>query len=115
MRPFIALTLVLIGAVQVSAQSTPPRFGVEGGVLYATVDGSDFEGTSAGMGFQIQGRLLLQGVSLGAGLLRTSHAVEGSTDNLVVTGFLFEPRYTFPTASSPHPFVNARFGFLTNP
>jgi hypothetical protein len=112
MQPAIlafALGLVMATARAASGQDIPARFGLEGGVLYATVDGSDFEGTDAGMGYHAQGRLLFRFFSIGAGVLRTSHDVEESTSDLKLSGFFVEPRYTFPTAGNAHPFVSARF------
>ena len=112
MRSLAALALAALFAGPLTAQGTPPRFGIDGGLLYATVDGSDFARLDAGVGFQVQGRLILRGFSVGAGFVRTSHGVESITENLVITGFLLEPRYTFPTTGTLHPFLVARLGRL---
>jgi hypothetical protein len=86
---------------------------LEGGGLYATVDGDDFEGTEAGMGFEAQAKLLFTGgFSIGAGFYRSSHDLEGTSENLVVSGFFAEPRYIFAQQGTLRPFLLGRFGLV---
>lgn len=114
-RTSITLAVVAaFAAIATSGQAQAPRFGFEVAGLYATLSGSDFEGTDAGTGFDIQARFMSNPrFSLGAGLLRTSHGTNISDDNIAVLGFFAEPRYHFKmSGSSMSPYLTARLGYL---
>lgn len=111
MRALLVLGLLAFGATELSAQKAM-KFGIEGGGVYATVDGDDFQGTDAGIGFQAQVRNVGSAFTIGAGVVRTSHAVEGTDEKLAILGLMLEPRYTFASAASFRPFLAGRAGMV---
>ena len=113
-RALAAVVLALVAAsAPLAAQQTSPasRLSLEGGALYATVEGDDFEDIEPGVGFDLQGRYRFSAFSLGAGWQRTVHDITDISDEAIVTAFYVEPRYTIPaTLSSFTPFLTARIG-----
>lgn len=109
--PILVGALAVLGA-SASAQSIQPTGGlsVEAGALYNTVDGDDFEGTNAGMGFDVQGRYAFSNFSLGVGFQRSSHDIDDASDNIIATAFFVEPRLAIPTSAGFTPFLMARIG-----
>lgn len=106
---FVAAILSICPLV-LEAQS----FSFSGGGLYATLSGSDFQGTNAGMGPEVQFRYhAASGFSIGGGVQYTSHDVDGISENYGITGFFVEPRYAFQAQSSSiQPYLGARLAFL---
>lgn len=111
-RALMVAVAGLVGPmVGASAQSAAPGFGVEAAPFYATADGEDFTGIDAGLGFDLQGRLMWPAWSVGFGWLRSSHDVITISDNLIVSSFFLEPRYQFSTPGAARPYVLARGGW----
>jgi hypothetical protein len=111
LKTHLALILLasIAGVSSLDAQVSP-KFGAEVGALYATVNGDDFEGTNAGVGFDVQLRAAFSAFSIGAGFLRTSHDIDEASDNIIISGFFAEPRYSFPTTSSTSLFLTGKLG-----
>ncbi len=107
-----AASLALLSAVGVGSVAGQVSFGVAG--LYATLSGSDFSGTNAGIGADGQVRFSLgSAVTLGAGAQYTTHSVDGISENFNVIGIFAEPRYMFAAgASKVHPYLAGRGGWL---
>lgn len=102
-------------ATSANAQGIKPSFSIEGGALYASVSGDDFEGTDAGMGFDAQARLAFGGFSIGAGYQRTSHDIEGLEESASVSSFFVEPRLALPMGMSRvSPYLMGRIGRVSN-
>ncbi|MDQ3996956.1 MAG: porin family protein [Gemmatimonadota bacterium] len=109
-----ALTLAVAGIVVpivvAGAQSTGARFGVEAAPFYTTVEGDDFEGIDAGLGFDVQGRFSWPAWSFGLGWQRSSHRIDELSDDLIVTSFFVEPRFQFPVQGELRPYFLVRGG-----
>jgi len=108
------LTVVFALASRVEAQAANP-WGVEVAGIYATLSGDDFEGTDAGMGFDAQLRYTRSSTfSLGGGLQRTSHGIDGFDNSISVLGFFVEPRMDLKMSgsSSLSPFLAFRAAYL---
>ncbi|HXI19881.1 MAG TPA: hypothetical protein VNH46_02275 [Gemmatimonadales bacterium] len=81
--------------------------------MYASLSGSDFDGTDAGFGLDGQVRFpLASSFTLGLGGQFTSHGLQGLSDNLKVLGIFAEPRLMFATPGSLKPYLAARGGYL---
>lgn len=108
----IAASVALLSTVVVGRVAGQISFGVAG--LYATLSGSDFTGTNAGIGADAQVRLALgSGFTLGGGAQFTSHGVDGFNEKFNVIGIFAEPRYVFAAgASKVHPYLVGRGGWL---
>jgi hypothetical protein len=106
--------LVAVAAAPLLAQSkAASKYQLEGGLLYATLSGNDFQGTDAGFGFDVQGRMNLSGPwSLGVAVHRTSHNVSAAGASEGVLGFGVEPRYAFKASGSMTPYAFARASYL---
>lgn len=103
--------LMLVGR---SAALPAQGFSIGGSLAYATLDGSDYNGIDAGLGFDAQVRYQLSNAfSIGGGFQYTSHGVEGPTEDFAfhVRGFFADARYAFSPASIPKviPYLGARF------
>lgn len=101
-------------ATTAGAQSSG-KFGIELAGIYATLSGDDFEGTDAGVGFDVQGRYAINpAFSLGAGVQRTTHGVEGFENDESVLGFFLEPRYNFTMSEGSNlaPFLSGRVAMI---
>jgi opacity protein-like surface antigen len=109
----VAAGLLAVCASAGSAQVSSPVFSAEGAGLYATVNGDDFDGTDAGMGFDVQGRVRFASLSIGAGYQRTSHGTEFTSENGTLSGFFVEPRYGFAGSGSFRPYISAKLGRVT--
>ena len=99
---------------RVEAQTANP-WGVEVAGIYATLSGDDFEGTDAGMGFDAQLRYTRSSTfSLGGGIQRTSHGVDGLDNNIAVLGFFVEPRMDLKMSGTSNlsPFLAFRAAYL---
>jgi hypothetical protein len=108
-----ALILAVAGVavpIVAGAQAVGPRFSVEAAPFYATLDGDDFDGLDAGLGFDVQGRFGWPTWSFGLGWQRSSHDVPEVSNNLIVTSFFAEPRFQFPTQGGLQPYLLARGG-----
>ena len=110
------LGLIVFAAVLASCPLVlqAQSFSFSGGGLYASLSGSDFQGTNAGIGPELQFRYhAASGFSIGGGVQYTSHDVDGISENYGVTGFFVEPRYAFQVQSSSiHPYLGARLALL---
>jgi hypothetical protein len=105
----LVLVLILVGR---SAALPAQGFSIGGSLAYATLDGSDYDGIDAGLGFDAQVRYqLAKAVSIGGGFQYTSHGVGGQTEDFHVRGFFADARYAFSPASTPKvmPYLGARF------
>ena len=111
---FTLVAAVAFAALATNLQAQGPRFGFEAAGLYATLSGDDFDGTDAGMGFDIQGRYMSSPkFSVGAGIMRTTHGTDFSDNDIAVLGLFAEPRYHFAVSgSSMMPFVTGRLAYL---
>jgi len=102
-----AALLFACGPVLLPAQS----FSLGGGGVYASLNGSDFDGFGSGLGVDAQFRYHARGgVSIGGGVQYTSHDITGVDPNLGVRAFFADVRYSFERASSPSitPYIGAR-------
>lgn len=110
----VLVAAAALAAFAVSAEAQESKFGIEVAGMYATLSGDDFQGTDAGMGFDAQGRFSINpAFSLGAGVQRTSHGIDGASNDMGVLGFFAEPRYAFAMeGSSMKPFISGRFAML---
>ena len=108
----IAAGLALLSTVVVSPVAGQVMLGVGG--LYATLSGSDFAGTNAGIGGDGQLRFTLgSAFTLGGGVQHTTHSVGGLSEKFNVIGIFAEPRYLFAAgAAKVHPYVMGRGGWL---
>lgn len=99
-----------------ATQSVPEsaRVGWTGGaaVDYGNLTGSDFDGTKAGVGFDVNGGVTYGAWQVGLGYDRTSHGHEDSYGgDFVVSNLYLEPRYQFMSAKRRlTPYVAGRVG-----
>jgi opacity protein-like surface antigen len=108
-----ALVLAVAGIfvpIVAGAQAVGARFSVEAAPFYATLDGDDFDGLDAGLGFDVQGRFGWPTWSFGLGWQRSSHDVPEISDNLIVTSFFVEPRFQVPVQGELRPYFLVRGG-----
>ncbi|MGH9894599.1 MAG: hypothetical protein ACREA0_21995 [bacterium] len=111
MRALRALAIVAAAGVVATPAVAQVSIGAAG--LYASLNGSDFDGTDAGFGLDAQVRFPIgSSASLGFGGQWTSHGVQGATNNLTVLGVFGEPRFMFTTAGSVKPYLMARGGYV---
>ncbi|HYU29041.1 MAG TPA: outer membrane beta-barrel protein [Gemmatimonadales bacterium] len=106
-RVAAAALLFACGPVLLHAQN----FSLSGGGVYASLNGSDFDGFGSGLGVDAQFRYHARGgVSIGGGVQYTSHDITGVDPNLGVRAFFADVRYAFERASSPSitPYIGAR-------
>jgi hypothetical protein len=106
----LAVAGIVAPIVVAGAQSVGARFSVEAAPSYATLDGEDFDGLDAGLGFDVQGRFGWPAWSFGLGWQRSSHDVAEVSDNLIVSSFFVEPRFQFPVQGDLRPYFLARVG-----
>lgn len=108
------LTVACALAGPVEAQSANP-LSVEFAGIYATLSGDDFEGTDAGMGFDAQLRYTTGSqFTVGGGVQRTTHGIDGFDNNLAVLGFFVEPRMNIKMSGTSNlaPFLALRAAYL---
>jgi hypothetical protein len=115
MRAF-GVAVIVAGMYVATARPVVAQVSFNVAGLYATLSGSDFQGTNAGSGADGQIRFPLgqAGLSLGAGAQWTSHSVDGIDPNWSVIGVFGEPRYVFKTGGSSQlaPYIAGRAGWL---
>jgi hypothetical protein len=110
-RTLMSVAFLGAAAMPAAAQrASGPTFSFEPAAFYATVNGNDFEGTDAGLGFDAQARVKFTALSLGLGYQRSTHAIESIDEKIVASGLFVEPRYEFSSASSVTPYLSARIG-----
>jgi len=110
----VAVLVAGVAGVAVVAPPAVAQVSIGAAGLYASINGSDFDGTDAGFGLDAQVRFPLgTGFSLGIGGQWTTHGIQGTSDNLGVLGVFGEPRYVFTTTSETlKPYLAARGGYL---
>lgn len=97
LQALAVLLLLLLGVTTPGAAQA--SLGISG--VYADPNGSDFDGTNAGYGFQGQVRFPLGAtLSLGLGGQWTSHGLQGISENASLVGGFAEPRFAFSTKST---------------
>ena len=109
---FARFVLPVVMLVCQSAALAGQRVSLGGSLAYATLDGSDYVGINAGLGFDAQVRYhFSRNLSIGGGGQYTSHGVEGQADDFHVRGFFADARYAFTPASTPKvmPYLGIRF------
>jgi len=99
----LALATLVASATTATAQPSAqrrssPTFSIEAGGVYAGYRGGSFRNTNDGGGFDAQANLGVSLFSLGAGYVRTTHDVDGTSENAVVSGIFVEPRLALPIA-----------------
>lgn len=107
-RVILPVVILVCRSAALSAQSVS----VGGSLAYATLDGDDYTGINAGLGFDAHVRYQFsRSLSIGGGFQYTSHGVEGQTDDFHVRGFFADARYAFVSAATPKvmPYLGARF------
>ena len=89
-----------------------PGFGIEGGIGYFALEGDDFLGVDAGVGFEGTARYTLpSGLQFVGGVSYNVHDV--GNNSLDVLGIFAEPRYLYRLKSpSVAPFFGARISYL---
>lgn len=88
-RSLFAVALLVVVAVPAKAQGIK----IEAALAHSTPGGDDFDGTKAGIGFDIAAVLSTpMKFSVAVGVQRTSHEFEGSGDKFSVLQFYAEPR-----------------------
>lgn len=113
MRPCLRRAL-LVGALLLTwpILASAQRGGVTLSPGWYTLEGRDFEGTDPALG--IEGQLwyaVTPRFEAALGLVRTSHNLDGSSDNLTGLVVYAEPRWRFPIAGGDvAPYVGARVG-----
>jgi hypothetical protein len=113
MRPHGVVAVILAGVFVAAAQPARAQIGFGVAGLYASLNGSDFDGTDAGIGVDGQVRFSIGGSgSLGIGGQYTRHGIQGISDNLKVLGVFGEPRYYFSVPGSLKPYLAGRAGYL---
>jgi hypothetical protein len=107
-----AHTTVQSGTTQSVTQSA--RVGLTGGagVDYGNLTGSDFDGTQAGVGFDVNAGATYGAWQLGLGYDRTNHShADSYGGDFVVSNLYLEPRYQFMSSKRRlTPYVAARVG-----
>lgn len=114
MPRFVALLLpALVGAVIPAGAQPVPRFAVEGGGVYTTLRAEDLYGVGRGAGVDVQARMMFTALSLGVGVLRSSHYVERMDGDFSVSGIFVEPRYSLAPSSRVSLFISGTMGRMT--
>lgn len=85
----------------------------EGGAVFVSLNGRDFDGIDDGIGFDAMVGYAFGPFMLGAGVQRSSHDVDDVTTNVTLDAAFLEPRYEFDLgAGTVTPFVFGRFGVV---
>ncbi len=109
----LAVAAILAGVCLAGANPARAQVGIGVAGLYTSLNGSDFDGTDAGIGVDGQVRFSVgPSGSLGIGGQYTSHGVQGISVNLKVTGVFGEPRYYFSVPGRVKPYLVGRAGYL---
>jgi len=110
----VAVSLLALLSTDSSAQLSPvpEGFGMGATVGYFTLNGSDFEGTQAGLGFEGYIReAMSSGFHVLYGVHYSVHKVDGVRNNLSVFSLFVDPRFAF-SVGSPTPFIGARIAYV---
>lgn len=103
----LPIIVLVCGSVALPAQ----KVSVGGSLAYATLNGDDYAGVNAGLGFDAQARYhISKAFSIGGGFQYTSHGIENQSADFHVTGFFADARYAFSPVSTPRvsPYLGAR-------
>jgi len=102
----LAILATTVGVTPVVAAT---QVSVQGGGIYGTLSGSDFDNIESGLGFEGQIRTALgRRITLGAGVQHQSYGVTGVDENVGVFAIFIEPRMTWPGTAAIVPYVGAR-------
>ena len=111
-RSLLATSLLVVIAIPARAQGIK----LEASLVHATPGGDDFDGTKAGIGFDLAAVLSTPAkFSVAAGVQRTTHEFEGSSDKFASLQFYAEPRMAIGMLMGPvSPYLFVRAAYANN-
>jgi len=115
--PRFGLSAVLVASALIyslsACASTHAKYGgtLGAAATWGNVTGSDFDGTKAGAGFDVNAGVTRGDWQLGLGYDRTNHGHENSSGDFVVSNLYLEPRFQFASATRRlTPYIAGRVG-----
>ena len=117
--PRSALSAVLVASALIyslsacASTTTQTKYAWTAGLggTYGNLQGGDFDGTKAGMGFDVNAGVARGPWQLGLGYDRTNHGHEDSNGDFVVSNLYLEPRFQFVSATRRlTPYIAGRVG-----
>ncbi|HKS07329.1 MAG TPA: outer membrane beta-barrel protein [Gemmatimonadaceae bacterium] len=111
-RSLLAMSLLVVIAVPARAQGIK----LEASLVHSTPGGDDFDGSKAGIGFDLAAVLSTPAkFSVAAGIQRTTHELEGSSDKIAALQFYAEPRMALGMLMGPvSPYLYVCASYVNN-